>query len=171
MKKLWGGRFQSETSNIMEDFNSSIGFDWKLYHYDIEGSKAHVKMLAETGIISREEAGLIIGGLEAIEADIDQGLVEFTSKHEDIHMNIEALLIEKIGQVGKKIHTARSRNDQVALDLKLYARHSVDKLSGLLREWIDILVNMAEENIDTIMPGYTLKGPSPYHWPIFLWPM
>ena len=155
MKKLWGGRFQSETSNIMEDFNSSIGFDWKLYHYDIEGSKAHVKMLAETGIISREEAGLIIGGLEAIEADIDQGLVEFTSKHEDIHMNIEALLIEKIGQVGKKIHTARSRNDQVALDLKLYARQSVDKLSGLLREWIDILVNMAEENIDTIMPGYT----------------
>ena len=155
MKKLWGGRFQSETSNIMEDFNSSIGFDWKLYHYDIEGSKAHVKMLAETGIISREEAGLIIGGLEAIETDIDQGLVEFTSKHEDIHMNIEALLIEKIGQVGKKIHTARSRNDQVALDLKLYARHSVDKLSGLLREWIDILVNMAEENIDTIMPGYT----------------
>ena len=140
MKKLWGGRFQSETSNIMEDFNSSIGFDWKLYHYDIEGSKAHVKMLDETGIISREEAGLIIGGLEAIEADIDQGLVEFTSKHEDIHMNIEALLIEKIGQVGKKIHTARSRNDQIALDFKFYVLKKNLEISSLISFFLKFMV-------------------------------
>ena len=155
MKKLWGGRFQSDTSSIMEDFNSSIAFDWKLYHYDIEGSKAHVKMLGKTGIIEKEEADIIISGLEDIESDIEKGLVEFSSKHEDIHMNIEVLLTEKIGPLGKKIHTARSRNDQVALDLKLYARQSVDKLSGLLREWIEGLVDKAEENIDTIMPGYT----------------
>ena len=155
MKKLWGGRFQSDTSSIMEDFNSSIAFDWKLYHYDIEGSKAHVKMLGKTGIIEKEEADIIISGLEDVESDIEKGLVEFSSKHEDIHMNIEVLLTEKIGPLGKKIHTARSRNDQVALDLKLYARQSVDKLSGLLREWIEGLVDKAEENIDTIMPGYT----------------
>ena len=155
MKKLWGGRFQSDTSSIMEDFNSSIAFDWKLYHYDIEGSKAHVKMLGKTGIIEKEEADIIISGLEDVESDIEKGLVEFSSKHEDIHMKIEVLLTEKIGPLGKKIHTARSRNDQVALDLKLYARQSVDKLSGLLREWIEGLVDKAEENIDTIMPGYT----------------
>lgn len=155
MKKLWAGRFQSDTSNLMDDFNSSISFDWKLYHYDILGSKAHVMMLAKTGIIQFEQAEKIIKGLEEIEDDINKGLIEFSSEMEDIHMNIESLLTEKIGPLGKKLHTARSRNDQVALDLKLYSRDCVNKLISLLINWINVLINIAQENLDTLMPGYT----------------
>lgn len=155
MKKLWAGRFQSETSNLMDDFNSSISFDWKLYHYDIEGSKAHVRMLANTGIINFDQADIIINGLEKIEEDINKGLVDFSPEMEDIHMNIEFLLTKKIGPLGKKLHTARSRNDQVALDLKLYSRDCVDKLISLLINWINVLINIAEKNIDTLLPGYT----------------
>lgn len=155
MKKLWGGRFQKETSKLMEDFNSSIGFDYKLYHYDILGSIAHAKMLGKTGIISQEEAEKIIDGLKSVEADIENGKVEFKTEHEDIHMNIEVLLTEKIGSTGKKLHTARSRNDQVALDVRLYSRDAVLEIIELLKEWLEALIEISEKNIDAVMPGYT----------------
>ena len=155
MEKLWGGRFQKETSSLMDEFNSSIGFDYKLYHYDIMGSKAHAKMLANQGIISEQDMDMILDGLDKIENEISTGCFEFSIKNEDIHMNIEAALIEKIGEVGKKLHTARSRNDQVALDTKLYARDQVIILMDLLKEWIGTLISLAEDNLDTVMPGYT----------------
>lgn len=155
MEKLWGGRFQKETSSLMDEFNSSIGFDYKLYHYDIMGSKAHTKMLANQGIISEQDMDMILDGLDKIENEISTGCFEFSIKNEDIHMNIEAALIEKIGEVGKKLHTARSRNDQVALDTKLYARDQAIILMDLLKKWIGTLTNLAEDNLDTVMPGYT----------------
>ncbi|MEG0250509.1 MAG: argininosuccinate lyase [Peptostreptococcus sp.] len=155
MEKLWGGRFQKDTDKLMEDFNSSISFDSKLYAYDIQGSIAHATMLGSTGIIEKSEAEKIINGLKEIKEDIEAGKVEFSKKHEDIHMNIEVLLTEKIGETGKKLHTARSRNDQVALDLRLYARDSVIDLSELLKKWMEALTNLAEKNLNTIMPGYT----------------
>lgn len=155
MEKLWGGRFEKSTDSLMEDFNSSIGFDKKLYHYDIEGSIAHAKMLSKSGIISVEESEAIVKALQEIEKDIENGLVEFSTKNEDIHMNIEVLLTSKIGDTGKKLHTARSRNDQVAVDLKLYSRDAVKTIQNLLLEWIEVLTVTAQKNIDTIMPGYT----------------
>lgn len=155
MEKLWGGRFQKDTDELMEDFNSSIAFDSKLYAYDIEGSIAHAKMLGSTAIIEMSESKSIIDGLKEIKEDIEAGKVEFSKKHEDIHMNIEFLLIEKIGDTGKKLHTARSRNDQVALDLRLYARDSVMDLMELTKNWMKVLTDLAEENLYTIMPGYT----------------
>lgn len=155
MEKLWGGRFEKNTNSLMEDFNSSIGFDKKLYHYDIMGSIAHAKMLFKSKIISQEECKQIIDALEEIEKDIEKGNVEFSIKNEDIHMNIEVLLIQKIGDIGKKLHTARSRNDQVALDLKLYSRDVVKNIQNLLKILIKTLTDLAEKNIDTIIPGYT----------------
>ncbi|MBC2576244.1 argininosuccinate lyase [Peptostreptococcus canis] len=155
MKKLWGGRFEKNTDALMEDFNSSISFDKKLYKYDIEGSIAHAIMLGETGIIKEEESHQIIEGLKSIRKDIELDRFDFDKKHEDIHMNIEAGVIDKIGEVAKKLHTARSRNDQVALDLKMYSRDSVKMIQTLLKEWIEALVDVSEKNIDTIMPGYT----------------
>lgn len=155
MKKLWGGRFQKNTSELMEDFHSSISFDQKLYHYDIQGSQAHATMLGQCNIISKEEAVQIVEGLKEIEKDVLEDKVVFSTKHEDIHMNVEVLLIEKIGEVAKKLHTARSRNDQVALDLKLYSRDMTGYISVLLDKWIKVLLNLAKENTETIMPGYT----------------
>lgn len=155
MEKLWGGRFQKNTDELMEDFHSSIKFDQKLYKYDIMGSIAHATMLGETGIITKEEAEKIVVALNEIKDDIEAGRVEFSSKHEDIHMNNEVLLIEKIGDTGKKLHTARSRNDQVAVDVRLYAKDSVEHIKALLIEWVEALLDVAKKNLDTILPGYT----------------
>ncbi|MDY4127564.1 argininosuccinate lyase, partial [Peptostreptococcus porci] len=155
MEKLWGGRFEKNTDSLMEDFNSSIGFDKKLCHFDIVGSKAHATMLAKSGIISDKECKEIVDALMEIECEIESGKVEFSTKNEDIHMNIEVLLTNKIGETGKKLHTARSRNDQVALDLKLYSRDAVINIQELLKQWIKTLIKVSEDNIDTVMPGYT----------------
>ncbi|WP_213818203.1 argininosuccinate lyase [Garciella nitratireducens] len=153
--KLWGGRFQKETAGIMDRFNASIPFDQKLYKHDIMGSIAHAKMLRKSGIISQEESEKIIEGLEEIRKDIENGKVEFKIEYEDIHMNIETLLIERIGEVGKKLHTARSRNDQVAVDIRLYIRKEIEKISELLWDLLQIFVSLSKDHVDTIMPGYT----------------
>ncbi|HWR62748.1 MAG TPA: argininosuccinate lyase [Clostridia bacterium] len=153
--KLWGGRFNKETAKPAEDFNASIAVDSRLYRQDIEGSKAHAMMLGKCGIISAGEAEDIINTLEEIRLDLEAGKTELTKDAEDIHMNIEKLLIERLGETGKKLHTARSRNDQVALDLRLYLREEVDQLLKLFLELEGLLLDMAEEHAGTIMPGYT----------------
>jgi argininosuccinate lyase len=153
--KLWGGRFQKNTNKLVEDFHSSISFDSRLYRQDILGSIAHARMLGEEGIITIEEAALLIVGLEGILKDIEAEKVEFTMVAEDIHMNIETLLIERIGPTGKKLHTGRSRNDQVALDTRIFVKEEIQKTQLLLKDLIKNLVDIAAENADTIMPGYT----------------
>ncbi|AGC68469.1 argininosuccinate lyase ArgH [Thermoclostridium stercorarium subsp. stercorarium DSM 8532] len=153
--KLWGGRFSKNTAKITDDFNSSIRFDCRLYKHDILGSIAHAKMLGKCGIISEEEASLICRTLEEILRDIENGLVEFDTEAEDIHMNIEKILISRIGDTGKKLHTGRSRNDQVALDMRMYLKDEIDSIKAMIVDLIGVLVKKAEENLDTIMPGYT----------------
>ncbi len=153
--KLWGGRFAKDNSELMEDFHSSISFDKRLFEEDIAGSLAHSAMLAKQGIISQAEADEIRRGLEEIREEIREGKVEFDVKAEDIHMNVETMLIEKIGSVGKKLHTARSRNDQVALDIRLFLRHETDAVLDLLADLAGELLNIASEHTETIMPGYT----------------
>ncbi|HEM6405687.1 TPA: argininosuccinate lyase [Streptococcus suis] len=154
-KKLWGGRFEASLEEWVEEFGASIRFDQKLAKYDIQGSLAHVKMLGATGIINQEEAQAIQTGLEELLADYEAGKLAFDVRNEDIHMNIESLLTEKIGSVAGKLHTARSRNDQVATDMHLYLKDTlfqvVDKLANLRQ----ILVDLAQEHVETIMPGYT----------------
>ncbi|WP_338824125.1 argininosuccinate lyase [Neomoorella humiferrea] len=153
--KLWGGRFTRTTDRLVEDFHSSISFDRRLYRQDIAGSIAHARMLAAVGLITPEEGEAIIKGLEEIRADIEAGRVEFDVGAEDIHMNIEKLLTERIGEPGKKLHTARSRNDQVVLDLRLYLKEEIPGIKKLLAGLQKVLVDLAEEHINTIMPGYT----------------
>lgn len=153
--KLWSGRFTKNTDKLTEDFNASISFDCRMYKQDIRGSMAHAAMLARQGIISDEEADLIIKGLEEIEGEIDEGKLNFTVEAEDVHMNIETFLIQKIGDAGKKLHTARSRNDQVALDLRLYMKDEMKEIRTLLLDLEQTLLALAEEHIETIMPGYT----------------
>ncbi len=153
--KLWGGRFSKSTDAAVDDFNSSIRFDSRMYKQDIRGSQAHATMLGKQGIIPKEDAELIVKTLEEILADIEAGKVEFTIDAEDIHMNIETILISRIGDVGKRLHTGRSRNDQVALDNKLYLRDESEELKSMLENLQGIILNLAEENLDTIMPGYT----------------
>lgn len=153
--KLWGGRFEKKTAYEVDDFHSSIHIDHRMYLEDIKGSMAHAKMLGKQGIITEEEAQLICKGLDEILKDIMSGRVEFSIEAEDIHMNIEALLIAKIGQVGKKLHTGRSRNDQVALDTRMYVKKEVNLLVDLLISLEEILLDIARDNKDTIMPGYT----------------
>lgn len=153
--KLWGGRFTKETSQLTDDFNSSIHFDHILYKYDISGSIVHATMLGKQNIISNEEATLIVKGLKEIVEDIEKGKVEFDVSAEDIHMNIEKLLIEKIGDTGKKLHTGRSRNDQVALDVRMYVKDKIIYIDTLLHELQEVIIKIAQDNIDTIMPGYT----------------
>lgn len=153
--KLWGGRFEKSTEGLVEDFHSSIRFDQRLYKQDILGSIAHARMLGSVGVISEEEANLLIKGLEEILGDIQAGNVEFEVGAEDIHMNIEKLLTERIGSVGKKIHTGRSRNDQVALDLRLFLRGELDHTKDLLEQLIQTLLTLSEEHLETWMPGYT----------------
>lgn len=155
MKKLWGGRFSKNTDKLVEDFHSSISFDKRLYYWDVKGSIAHARMLADTGVISQEEALLIIKGLNEILKEIEEGEVEFDLSAEDIHMNIEILLTKKIGDTGKKLHTGRSRNDQVALDTRLYLRAEIDTIQDLLKELLKTLLDLAEKHLDTVMPGYT----------------
>ncbi|MBO4941292.1 MAG: argininosuccinate lyase [Clostridia bacterium] len=153
--KLWGGRFSKSTDKSVDDFNSSIRFDSRMYAQDIRGSQAHAKMLGKQGIIPQEDADLIVKTLGEILADIESGKVEFTIDAEDIHMNIETILISRIGDVGKRLHTGRSRNDQVALDNKLYLRDEAEILSSMLTELQKTILALAENNLDTIMPGYT----------------
>ena len=153
--KLWGGRFSKETDSLANDFQSSIGFDQRLYREDIEGSIAHAGMLAACGVISQEDARAIIQGLEGILADIEAGAVAFTAENEDIHMNVEALLTQRIGGAGKRLHTARSRNDQVALDFRLYVRKEIGTVIGQLLELEEALCAQARKHRRTVMPGYT----------------
>ena len=158
--KLWGGRFQNATSSLMDDFNSSIQFDWQLYKHDIKGSKAHSEMLCKIGILTPSELQTIHEALDALEADIDAGLVEFEVSNEDIHMNVEALLTERIGTLAKKIHTARSRNDQVALDLRLYIKEQGLSIEKQLINLVKALAKLSQENIDVFLPGCTHLQPA-----------
>ena len=153
--KLWGGRFSQPTDKFVEEFTASINFDQRMYRYDIEGSIAHAKMLAKQQIISDADAETIINGLKSILSDIEADNFEFSVALEDIHMNIEASLIERIGPVGGKLHTARSRNDQVALDIRLYLRDEIKAIITYLDALQDSLLNQAEANLSVIMPGYT----------------
>ncbi|MFZ5596805.1 MAG: argininosuccinate lyase [Bacillota bacterium] len=155
MKKLWGGRFQKKTSELVDDFHSSISFDCRLYKYDIEGSMAHAEMLGRTGIITPEEAGAIVAGLKEVMDDIENGRVEFSPEAEDIHMNVEQILTGKIGTVAKKLHTARSRNDQVALDIRMFLRDEIDATVSLIDQLRETLLEAAGKHLHTIMPGYT----------------
>ena len=155
MGKMWAGRTSGITDSIADDFNSSIRFDCKMYRQDITGSMAHALMLGAQNIITKEEAVTLIAGLEGILADLDSGALEFDMSCEDIHMFVEAVLTERLGDVGKKLHTARSRNDQVALDLRMYLRDEVDEISELIREVIRSLVGKSESYKAAIMPGYT----------------
>ena len=153
--KLWGGRFTKSTDSFTDHFHSSISFDQRMYKEDITGSMAHVDMLGKQGVIPVEDAKLIHKTLLEILDDIENGKVVFDEKAEDIHMNVETILISRIGDVGKKLHTGRSRNDQVALDIRMYVKEQITDIRKLMLELIEALNNIAEANINTIMPGYT----------------
>ena len=153
--KLWGGRFTKSTDSFTDHFHSSISFDSRMYKEDILGSCAHAAMLGKQGIIPKGDADLIIATLKDILDDIEAGTVTFDEKAEDIHMNIETILISRIGDVGKKLHTGRSRNDQVALDIRMYLKEQITDIKGLIKELITVLNNIAEKNVNTVMPGYT----------------
>ncbi len=154
------GRFHKKADKSAAEYTASIPFDWRLYRHDIAGSTAHARMLAKQGIISPEEARIITDGLAAIGEEIEQGKFQFKSELEDIHMNIEARLIEKVGEVGGKLHTARSRNDQVALDLRLFAKEAIAETLTRLKEFQRALITLAEANKDVVMPGYTHLQPA-----------
>lgn len=153
--KLWAGRFQKETDTQVNDFNSSILFDQRMYKQDIQGSLAHATMLGRQGIITKEEADDIVNGLTVILQDIEDGKVEFSMENEDIHMNIEAMLTQRIGPDGKRLHTGRSRNDQVAVDFRLYVKSEIPKIIGMLLDLEKVLTEKAKANTETVMPGYT----------------
>lgn len=155
MAQLWGGRFQKATDEKVYAFNASIGFDQRLFHEDLRGSRAHVKMLAKQGILTEEERDQILVGLDGIEKDVEEGKLLITSQYEDVHSFVEANLIDRIGDVGKKLHTGRSRNDQVALDMRLFTRSRVEGTDGYLRELLITIQKIMKENTDTIMPGFT----------------
>ncbi|MBR1816682.1 MAG: argininosuccinate lyase [Lachnospiraceae bacterium] len=155
MAQLWGGRFTKETDQLVYNFNASISFDKKFYRQDIRGSIAHVTMLAASGILTDEEKNQIIAGLNGILDDVEEGKLEITDKYEDIHSFVEANLIDRIGDVGKKLHTGRSRNDQVALDMKLYTRDELSFIKVLVIDLIKNLHKLMKENTDTYMPGFT----------------
>ncbi len=155
--KLWGGRFTKETNQLVHNFNESLSFDRKFYRQDIRGSIAHVKMLARQGILTSEDEKAIIDGLTGILEDLDSGKLTIPehSEYEDIHSFVEGTLTERIGEAGKRLHTGRSRNDQVALDMKLYTRDEIGELDGLLKDLLKELLAIMEENLDTFMPGFT----------------
>ncbi len=155
MAQLWGGRFTKETDQLVYNFNASIGFDQKFYKQDIEGSIAHVTMLGRQGILTKEESDQIVDCLRQIKADVENGTLEISDKYEDIHSFVEATLIDRLGDVGKKLHTGRSRNDQVALDMRLYTRSQVLETDDLLKELLETILKLMEEHVDTIMPGFT----------------
>ena len=153
--KLWGGRFTKEENQLVHNFNASISFDQKFYKQDIEGSIAHVTQLGTVGIITEDEMRKIIEGLKGIKADLESGKLEISEESEDIHSFVEANLIERIGEPGKKLHTGRSRNDQVALDMKLYTRDEVKEVDELLKNLLNVILRIMKENVDTYMPGFT----------------
>ncbi|MBE7054208.1 MAG: argininosuccinate lyase [Ruminococcaceae bacterium] len=153
--KLWGGRFEKSTDFLVNDFNSSIRFDKRMYKQDIKGSIAHAKMLGKCEIIPMEDSELIVKTLGEILEDIENGKVDFLIDAEDIHMNIETILTQRIGEAGKRLHTGRSRNDQVALDIRMYLRDEVNEILQMIKSLCEVLLNLAKENTDTIMPGYT----------------
>lgn len=155
MAQLWGGRFTKETDQMVYDFNASIRFDKRLFHQDIEGSIAHVVMLSKQGILTGEEKDAIVKGLTGIREDVDAGKLVIDEKYEDIHSFVEANLIERIGDAGKKLHTGRSRNDQVALDMRLYTRLKVLEMDAHLEKLLQVILNTMEENVETYMPGFT----------------
>lgn len=153
--KLWGGRFTKETDKLVYNFNASISFDQKFYRQDITGSIAHATMLGKQGIISNDESKCIVDGLKGILADIESGALEITDAYEDIHTFVEATLIERIGDTGKKLHTGRSRNDQVALDMKLYTRDEIKNVDNELKNILSVILRIMKENTETYMPGFT----------------
>ena len=155
MEKMWAGRTAGVTDSIADDFNSSIRFDCRLYKEDITGSMAHAAMLGAQGIITQEEAGQLIDGLQGILEDLEAGKLEFDFGCEDIHMFVEQVLTARLGDVGKKLHTARSRNDQVALDLRMYLRGQIDEIAALVKDVLGAITQQAEKNRGVIMPGYT----------------
>ena len=155
MAQLWGGRFTKETDQLVYNFNASISFDQKFYKQDILGSMAHVAMLGKQGILTGEESKKIIACLKEIQEDVENGKLEITSEYEDIHSFVEANLIDRLGDTGKKLHTGRSRNDQVALDMRLYTRLQVLEMDELLKELLDVILRIMKENTETIMPGFT----------------
>ena len=155
MAKMWAGRTDGLTDSLADDFNSSIGFDSRMYKQDITGSMAHAAMLAACNIITNDEADTLICGLEGILSDLESGKLEINMASEDIHMFVEEVLTERIGDVGKKLHTARSRNDQVALDVRMYLREEIDTISEYIRELIGSLLEKADAHKETILPGYT----------------
>ena len=155
MAQLWGGRFTKETDQLVYNFNASISFDRKFFKQDIEGSIAHVVMLARQGILTKEEKDAILKGLTGIRQDVEEGRLEITEEYEDIHSFVEANLIDRIGDAGKKLHTGRSRNDQVALDMRLYTRLEVLYVDELVKTLLETLLHIMEENLETYMPGFT----------------
>ena len=155
MAQLWGGRFTKETDKLVYNFNASISFDQKFYKQDIEGSIAHVKMMGKQGILTDQESGDIVRALQEIRQDVEDGKLQITDEYEDIHSFVEANLIDRLGDTGKKLHTGRSRNDQVALDMRLYTREEVKETDTLLKELLKELLKIMEENTGTIMPGFT----------------
>ncbi|MFP4035971.1 MAG: argininosuccinate lyase [Desulfobacteraceae bacterium] len=154
-EKVWGGRFREELDRVLDRFNASLGFDMRLYPQDIRGSIAHCRMLADKGILDADEADRIIAGLEEIRGELDRGERGSGEGHEDVHSLVESLLVKKVGPIGEKLHTARSRNDQVALDERLFVREAVEGVRGAIRGMQAALVEQAEANIDLILPGYT----------------
>jgi argininosuccinate lyase len=159
-KKPWGGRFDAPTNSLVEAFTASIGFDQRLYRYDIRGSVAHANMLAHVGVLTSAERDSIVEGLKQIEDEIDAGQFAWSVELEDVHMNIEARLIDRIGDVGKKLHTGRSRNDQVATDIRLFLRDAIDAIREALAALQSSLVDLAEREVDTILPGFTHLQPA-----------
>ncbi len=153
--KLWGGRFTKETNELVHNFNASISYDQKFYKQDIQGSVAHVTMLAKQGILTEQERDTITGGLQGILTDIENGTLAITDESEDIHSFVEAALIQRIGEPGKKLHTGRSRNDQVALDMKLYTRDEIIMIRDLLKKLMEVIHQIMSENLNTYMPGFT----------------
>ncbi|MDD6212328.1 MAG: lyase family protein, partial [Clostridiales bacterium] len=153
--KLWGGRFTKETDQLVYEFNESLSFDQRLYHQDIRGSIAHVTMLARQGILTVAERDEILAGLNSILTDLESGKLEFDPQYEDIHSFVEANLIERTGDVGKKLHTGRSRNDQVALDMRLYIRDEIPVFTDLLETLCQTIHRIMDENLETYMPGFT----------------
>jgi len=155
MAQLWGGRFQKKTDDLVYEFNASITFDKTFFKEDLEGSRAHVKMLAKQGIITEDDKNAILEGLDSIEKDVESGKLEIATEYEDIHSFVEANLIDRVGEPGKKLHTGRSRNDQVALDMRLYTRSQVDYTKSQLVNLLNVILRIMKENTTTIMPGFT----------------
>ncbi len=155
MAQLWGGRFTKETDQLVYQFNASISFDRKFYRQDMEGSIAHVKMLGKQGILAETEAKEIVAAIKTILQEVEDGSLEISHEYEDIHSFVEATLIDRLGDTGKKLHTGRSRNDQVALDMRLFTRQEVLETDRLLEELLNVILTIMENNLDTYMPGFT----------------